>query len=157
MISSIGVAIARVTMDSRARSPRAGLSGTAEKDGNQRRRMGRGRNLKKGGRCVAVCPGGLATATCYPFSFKNWPFNPPLFHSALLASLSLYLPERATWRLKIICKLLRKETRQRSCDWKLFTCYHLFNRFAATERTTNRIRTAVTWLIFLWVTTMFPP
>lgn len=34
MISSIGVAIARVTMDSRAQSPRAGLSGTAEKDGN---------------------------------------------------------------------------------------------------------------------------
>lgn len=157
MISSIGVAIARVTMDSRARSPRAGLSGMAEKDGNYWRRTGRGRNLKKGARCVAVCPGGLATATCYHFSFKNRPFNPPLFHSALLASLSLFLPEGASWSLKIICQLLRRETRQRSCDWKLFTCYHPFNRFATMERTTNRIRTAVTWLIFLWVATMFRP
>lgn len=74
MISSTGVAIAGVTADWRAPSPRAEPSGTAAKDGNESRGMESGQKLK-GEAEMCAC---LSRRPAAIFHSQNSPLLPPL-------------------------------------------------------------------------------
>lgn len=156
MISSTGVAIAGATADSRARSPRAGPSGTAAKDGNESRGKGPGQKFRGQGQtcgCLSRRPAAILHS-------QKRPLIPPVSLSVCLGCLWAALSaggrvsetSGGVRRLSLTGSHFSSNSRRararKAVIIIIITTY-------LTE-TTNGIRTALICFIFLWGTIIFP-